>query len=71
MFQWALAGSSLIGGILASISFPLVMWLSVIPAIVGLFIALKITEPKVHYQKTTNIYAHLKEALTLFWQNPQ
>jgi MFS family permease len=69
MFQWALAISALVGGIFASISFPLVMWLSVIPAIIGLLVSLKMVEPKIHKEKTTNIYVHLKESISYFKSN--
>lgn len=69
MFQWALAISALVGGILASISFSLVMWLSVIPAILGFMISLRMIEPKIHKVETTNIYVHLKEAISLFKKN--
>lgn len=69
MFQWALAISAVIGGVIASYSFPLVMWLSVIPALIGLFLAFKMTEPKVHKVETTNIYEHLQESLRLFKSN--
>lgn len=69
MFQWALAISAVFGGIIASISFPLVMWLSVVPAVFGLIISLKMTEPKIHKEKTTNIYAHLHEAMSYFRNN--
>lgn len=71
MFQWALAISALLGGIFASISFSLVMWLSVIPAILGVLISLKMTEPKVHKDVTTNVYAHLSKALEYFKTNYQ
>lgn len=69
MFQWAGAVVALLGGIIASISFSLVMWLSVIPAILGLMVSFKMVEPKIHKKETTNIYAHLKEALLLFKEN--
>ncbi len=69
MFHWALAISALLGGIIANISFPLVMWLSVIPAIFGFGIALKMIEPKVHKKEVTNIHNHLREALRLFREN--
>lgn len=69
MFQWALAVSALVGGIIAFYSFQLVMWLSVIPALLGLLVSLNMIEPKVHKKDVTNIYAHLKEALILFKRN--
>lgn len=69
MFQWALAMSAVMGGIIASFSFPLVMWLSVIPALIGLVVSLKMAEPKKRTWETSNIYLHLKEALAMFKKN--
>lgn len=69
MFQWALAVSALLGGIIAFYSFQLVMWLSVIPAFLGFLVSLNMIEPKVHKKDVTNIYVHLKEALSLFKRN--
>ncbi len=69
MFQWALAISALIGGVIASISFTLVMWLSVIPAILALSVSFAIVEPNVHIQKSGNILDHLKEALRFYKDN--
>jgi hypothetical protein len=47
------------------------MSLSLIPALFGLIISLKMIEPKVHKEETTNIYAHLREALSYFRNNYQ
>lgn len=69
MFQWALAVAALLGGFLASISFALVMWLSVMPMVLGLALTFFMREPKIHRVKTTNVFAHLKEALSLFRTN--
>lgn len=71
MFQVALALASVMGSIIAALSFPFVMWVSVIPQICALLIALQIIEPRSHTRKSTNIYAHLKEALSLFQTNPK
>lgn len=69
MFQWALAISALLGGIIASISLSLVMWLSLIPATLGFMISLRMLEPKVQKLETSNVYVHLKKALLLFKKN--
>jgi MFS family permease len=69
MFQWALAVSAIVGGLLAELSLPLVMWISVVPAIFGVLIALQIREPRIHKEATTNMFAHLKEAIRLFRKN--
>lgn len=71
MFQLALAISAAIGGFLAQNSLSLVVWLSVIPQFLCFVLSFWIIEPKVHYQKSTNIYSHLKEAIVLFVKNPK
>jgi MFS family permease len=70
MFQFALAASAVLGGVIAYYSFPLVMWISVLPQIVCLVISLQVTEPKMRAKDdTTNIYNHLKEAILKFKEN--
>ena len=69
MFQAALAISALLGGFLATWSFPLIMWLSVIPQLLCLFISLFLIESKVHTNQSGNIYLHLKDAYTKFVSN--
>ena len=69
MFQWALALAAIIGGVLASISFSLVMWLSVIPSIIALALTLQVAEPKVIKETGANIFAHLGKAISHFKQN--
>lgn len=61
--------TAIAGGIIANWSFPLVMWLSVIPAVIGVFVSLKIVEPKVHKRDDANIYSHLSEAFKNFKGN--
>jgi len=69
MFQIALALASLIGGFLASISFSLAMWLSVLPQICCLIISFYFKEPDVQKEESGNIYYHLKESLKQFREN--
>lgn len=69
MFQIALAVSAVLGGILASWSFPLIMWLSVIPQVICVFLAYRTREPKIHSVMSGNIFSHLKEALKRFKTN--
>jgi MFS family permease len=71
MYQIALAISAVIGSILASISFPLVLWLSVIPQILSLIVSLGFVEPKIHEQRETNVYAHLRIAFLNIVRNPR
>lgn len=67
--QAALGIAAVVGGFLASWSFPLIMWLSVIPQVICLFLAFRLIEPKIVTQKTGNIFLHLKEAYTKFLSN--
>lgn len=62
MFQAALAVSALIGSVLAEWSFPLIMWLSVIPQAACLMLSLFLREPTIRSTESGNAYAHLKEA---------
>jgi MFS family permease len=71
MFQLALAISGVIGAFIASWSFEIIMWLSVMPQVACLLIAFQMVEPKVHkQQESNNIYEHLGEAIQLFIKNP-
>lgn len=70
MFQVALGSAALLGGVLATWSFPLIMWLSVIPQIMCVLIALRMIEPRIHDSEIeTNLYSHLKEAIAGFLKN--
>jgi len=69
MFQMALAVSAVLGGIIASWSFPLIMWLSVIPQTVCLLLAFSIQEPNKFSAMSGNIFQHLRESLRKFRKN--
>ncbi|MBE2196544.1 MAG: MFS transporter [Anaerolinea sp.] len=71
MFQVALATASLVGGIIAAVSYPAVMWLSVIPQGIGIMLALRMVEPQVHSPRSTNVYQHLRESLKGIIRNPR
>jgi MFS family permease len=62
-YQIALAISSLAGGLIATFSFALVMWLSVVPKVLMVALSFGFLEPQVHIEKSSNIFAHLREAL--------
>lgn len=68
-FQISLAVSAILGSILASWSFALIMWLSVIPQVICLFLSFMLKEPKVQLAESGNIYLHLKEAVFQFFHN--
>jgi len=61
--------SGLLGGIVASISFAYVMWLSVVSQAIMLYISYKFVEPKLRSHLDTNLFAHIKEAVKLFVHN--
>lgn len=69
MFQVAAAVGIIVGGFIAVWSFPLVMWLSVIPQITCLIISLLIIEPIKHSRRSSNIYSHLITSAQKIWAN--
>jgi len=69
MFQLALGISAIVGGILATWSFPLIMWLSVIPQGICMLLAFKLREPTIHSHLSGNIFQHLQEAYKKFLCN--
>jgi MFS family permease len=69
MFQVALAIAAVTGSVFASFSFPVVMWLSVIPQVLGLFVSLQFAEPKIHMAAPSNIYSHLRDAFNNILHN--
>ncbi|MBL7159016.1 MFS transporter [Candidatus Microgenomates bacterium] len=69
MFQVALAISAIVGSIIAHWSFTWVMWISVVPQILCLFLSFKIIEPANQLSKGSNVFAHTKEALKHFIKN--
>ncbi len=69
MFQVALGTAAVLGGIIATWSFSIIMWLSVIPQVVCLYLAFKFIEPNIHTSKSGNVYIHLTEAYSNFFSN--
>lgn len=70
MFQVGLAVSAFIGGFIAEVSLVFVMWISVIPQIIGLLLAFKMVEPEKRCTDiSTNIFEHLREAIVRFKNN--
>lgn len=65
----ALAISTVIGGFIAQTSFTWVIWLAVATQILLLILSYLFVEPKSRNQKSTNIFAHLKDAFKLFITN--
>lgn len=70
MFQIALAISAILSILfLFKDMIRLVFWISVIPQLICLFLAFFLREPRVHSEKSGNIYEHLKEAILGFKRN--
>jgi MFS family permease len=68
-FQMGLAISAGIGSIIAQFSFPAAIWLTFIPKIICVFIAMLLIEPKIFRKSESNIFFHLKESLKHFKNN--
>ncbi len=69
MFQASATIGALLSGIIASLSFTLLLWLSVIPQVIKLILSFMFREPKSFTKNSSNIYSHTKEALQLFIHN--
>ncbi len=71
MFQAAAAVAGITGGLLAAISYPLVMWLSVIPQALSIVVSLSFYEPPQKEAIEQNPFAHLRDSFRLVWSNPR
>lgn len=69
MFQLALMIGAVAGSIMAQWSFPLIMWLSVLPQVACFVIAWFLTDPPSSNTGEANIYAHLKLSALHLWNN--
>lgn len=69
MEHLAVGVGSLIGGIVASYSFTLLFWLSVLPQLLKLVISYQFVEPRRRESVNPNIYAHTLDAIKLFVKN--
>ncbi len=69
LFQAALAVSAILGGVIANWSFEWVIWLSVIPQLIAVWISWQLTEPKIRHEPYVHPYTHLKTAWKLFIKN--
>ncbi len=63
--------AALAGGVLASRSMGLALWLSVLTQAIAVAVALRVTEPASASRSALNPYRHLREAATAFRQNPR
>lgn len=55
--------AALLSGILAEWSYSMMMWISVIPQAIALLITTQLKDYPKHSTSTTNVFAHLKEAI--------
>ena len=70
MFQIASGTAAILGGIIASFSFTLVIWLSVLSQIACFILSLFIIEPKIFSKSESgNIYQHLFTSFKIFLAN--
>jgi len=69
MSQAALGIAGLFGSFIAYFSFPVLMWLSIIPALVCFIVATKLSETKLIDSQSENIFAHVGIALKNFISN--
>jgi MFS family permease len=69
MFQLALMISAVVGSIIAQWSFPVIMWLSVVPQIICLIISFSLKNPKRFTKGKTNILSHIKISAFHLWNN--
>lgn len=68
-FQLGLAISAALGSIIAQFSFPAAIWLTFVPKIICVFVALRIIEPKTFKKSATNVFFHLRESIKHFISN--
>jgi MFS family permease len=67
--QWSLGISAVIGGMVAAVSFKLVMWLSVIPLLLCFVTSWWLIDIRNNNDDEGNIYSHLGEAIKNFVRN--
>jgi MFS family permease len=58
-----------LGGVVAFLSYSFLLWASVIPQLVALFLSLWFIEPKPHGEKLDSIFLHLSEAFAQYKLN--
>ncbi|MGH2497114.1 MAG: MFS transporter [Ktedonobacteraceae bacterium] len=63
MLSFSAAIAVVLGAIIAYWSFPLALWLSVIPQLLCVFIAFQFVEPPMRRKQSESIFTHIREAL--------
>lgn len=69
MFQLALMIGAVAGSFIAQWSFPVIMWLSVIPQFTCLILSFFFQNPTELSQNKTNIYSHIATSIDRLWRN--
>jgi MFS family permease len=71
MFQAALTVGVVIGSIIAFWSFSLIMWLSVIPQVICIILAISLSETKTKTKGEVNIFHHLSKSFRAILNSPK
>lgn len=69
MFQLALMIAAVVGSVIAQWSFPVIMWLSVVPQFICLIISFYLRNPKRFIEGKTNIFSHINISAFHLWHN--
>lgn len=69
--HFGFAMAALLGGFIATISFPAAVWLSVVSVTLAFVVSLFLIEPKVFTRNQENIFVHLKDSIRAFTSNPK
>ncbi len=69
MYQLALSISAIIGAVVAPWSFRWTVWVAVAAQLASVIVSMFFVEPRAHSHESTNVYAHVTEAFTLFFRN--
>lgn len=62
MLSFSAAIAVVLGAVIAYRSFPLALWLSIVPQLLCVIISFQFIEPPVNRKRTESIFSHLKEA---------
>lgn len=69
MFHFSAGLAAVLGGLVASQSFKLVFYLTLLPMLLRLFVSFRFTEVRQHTQQEDNILSNLVPAIKLFFSN--
>ena len=69
VFQIALALSAPFSGVIAQVSFHILLWIGVLPKFLMVMVSFLFKEPHHYKKESTNVFSHLKESLMQFRNN--